>query len=100
MAVRVRTELIDIGAWAILFGPLRGTPYKLYAAQAGIAGVDLVSFLLTSIPARLIRFAAVTTLCHYVLRALKRFGLHVNSLTILLTAWILFYLVFFLVMPN
>ena len=100
MVTRVHEELNDLGEWAILFGPLRGTPYKLYAAQAANAGINLFSFLLISIPARLVRFIAVTTFCHYALQALKRLGLRVNSLTILLTAWTLFYLAFFLVMPN
>lgn len=100
MVVRVHEELNDHGGLAIFFGPLSGTPYKLYAAQAADAGINLLPFLWISIPARFIRFVAVTTFCHYALRALKRLGLHVNSLTILLTAWSAFYIVFFAIMPN
>ncbi|HEV8720751.1 MAG TPA: hypothetical protein VGW77_08945 [Candidatus Binatia bacterium] len=44
MIGRVRTELIDRGAWAILFGPVSGTPYKLYAAQAADAGISFWLF--------------------------------------------------------
>lgn len=100
MITRVREDLNNLGGWAILFGPLSGTPYKLYAAQAAEAGFPLFWFLLISIPARLVRFMAVTTICHYALRALKHLGFRVKPLTILLTAWTLFYVAFFLLMPN
>ncbi len=100
MITRVREDLNHFGEWAIIFGPLSGTPYKLYAAQAAPAGFPFFWFLLVSIPARLIRFVAVTTICHYALRGLKHLGVRAQPLTILLTSWTLVYVAFFLVMPN
>ncbi len=47
------------GLAAVLTGPLRGTPYKIYAAQAGEQGLPFLYFLLLTIPARLERFFPV-----------------------------------------
>lgn len=60
MVARVAMELADHGAGAIFIGPLTGTPYKLYAAQAADAGIGLAVFILMSMPARGIRFVLVT----------------------------------------
>ena len=43
------------GAWAVLYGPLRGIPYKVYAVTAP-PHIGLATFLLLTIPARLWRF--------------------------------------------
>ncbi len=43
------------GAWAVIYGPLRGIPYKVYAVTAP-RYMDLTHFLLLTIPARLWRF--------------------------------------------
>jgi membrane protein YqaA with SNARE-associated domain len=62
MVEDVGKEIRDVGAWAVFIGPVTGTPYKLYAVQAGALGLSLPAFLLASAAARLGRFAAVTSL--------------------------------------
>src|SRR5207249_2141890 len=61
---QVRTR----GVAALFLGPITGTPYKIYAVQAGAVHIDLPIFLLVSMPARLIRFMLITGLavviCH------------------------------------
>jgi membrane protein YqaA with SNARE-associated domain len=52
----VRLQLQAGGLFAILLGPLRGTPYKIYAAEWGALGRSFAGFLLISIPARYPRF--------------------------------------------
>jgi membrane protein YqaA with SNARE-associated domain len=47
------------GLTAVLWGPFLGTPYKIYAAQAGAQSLPLLSFVLMTIPARLQRFIPV-----------------------------------------
>jgi membrane protein YqaA with SNARE-associated domain len=47
------------GLVTILTGPLKGTPYKIYAAQAGEQAFSFLSFLLMTIPARLERFIPI-----------------------------------------
>ena len=55
VAENMRTD----GLVTILTGPLKGTPYKIYAAQAGEQAFSFLSFLLMTIPARLERFIPV-----------------------------------------
>ena len=46
----------------MLSGPVRGTPYKIYAAQAGEHSLPFLYFLLMTILARLERFIPVVLL--------------------------------------
>jgi membrane protein YqaA with SNARE-associated domain len=52
-----QTRALGIGA--VLVGPARGTPYKIYASEWGRTGGALLPFLLASLPARLPRFLIV-----------------------------------------
>ncbi|MDO4919011.1 hypothetical protein [Kocuria sp.] len=56
----VERELAEQGFTAVLRGPLRGTPYKIYARTAGLRGDSLPRFLAWSVPARAPRFLVVT----------------------------------------
>lgn len=58
----VQAQVQQEGLSAVLLGPLRGTPYKLYALEAAVQHYPLLPFLLISIPARLVRFLLVTLL--------------------------------------
>jgi membrane protein YqaA with SNARE-associated domain len=58
----VGAQLRAQGVAAVFLGPIRGTPYKVYAVQAGVLAINLPLFLAVSLPARLIRFLLVTTL--------------------------------------
>jgi len=55
----VAVQTGELGLVAVLTGPLRGTPYKIYAAQWGAVGGSLGLFLLASVVARLPRFLLV-----------------------------------------
>lgn len=96
----VAIEMQDKGIWAILLGPLTGTPYKIYAAQAANTGISIWAFMLISIPARLLRFMLNTVLCHYLARIVNRAGVTTPSLYLLLGGWVLFYSVYFSLMPG
>jgi uncharacterized membrane protein YdjX (TVP38/TMEM64 family) len=84
----------------MMLGIFSGTPYKLYAVQAANAGIEFWVFSLASVPTRLIRFVSVTILCHYFARLWHWLGLSANPMTVILLGWTLFYLIFFLIMPN
>jgi membrane protein YqaA with SNARE-associated domain len=58
LLARVDASIEARGLWDLLLGPLRGVPYKIYAVAWGARGGDLAAFLLVSIPARWLRFAA------------------------------------------
>lgn len=60
MVRRVEDEVRTHGFPALFLGPLTGTPYKIYAVQAGRAGWSMPTFLLVSVPARLFRFALMS----------------------------------------
>jgi membrane protein YqaA with SNARE-associated domain len=62
MLERVRGELLGRGWLAVALGPASGTPYKLYAARSGELGMALGGLLLVTVPARLLRFAALSLL--------------------------------------
>lgn len=100
MIVKVSVDLSRHGAWSILTGPLSGTPYKVYAAQAATSGIGLWSFLLISIPARLLRFVLVTAICHYALKFIGRSDKDRQSLWLLISGWILFYSLYFTAMAG
>jgi membrane protein YqaA with SNARE-associated domain len=55
----VATQLRTNGLSTMLTGPLKGTPYKIYAAQAGEQSLPFLPFLFMTIPARLERFFPV-----------------------------------------
>jgi membrane protein YqaA with SNARE-associated domain len=60
---RVARQIEERGpAAAVLLGGVSGTPYKIYAVEAGRLGVGNGRFLLASAPARLCRFLAVSLL--------------------------------------
>jgi membrane protein DedA with SNARE-associated domain len=63
MLTKVEHDLEKNGLLAIILGPTKGIPYKIYATYAASSGISYLSFLLVSIPARGIRFilASVTT---------------------------------------
>ena len=95
MIDRVNEDLAHHGVWSVFLGPITGTPYKVYAAQAAAAGVGLWLFLLISIPARLLRFVLVTVTCHYVMKFTGCSGRDKLSLFLIIVFWIIFYIFYF-----
>ena len=58
----VNGQIAAEGWLAVLLGPVRGTPYKIYAIEWGAAHGSLLTFLAVSVPARYIRFLGSTLL--------------------------------------
>jgi hypothetical protein len=52
----VDRQLEATGLLAVLLGPSKGIPYKIYAVEWGARTGDFLAFMLISIPARYIRF--------------------------------------------
>src|SRR5262245_38629408 len=85
---------------ATLLGTLSFTPFKLYAVLAPQTGVPLPAFAPAAIAARLPRFLAVSIAAALIGRRLEpRVGAR-TLVRALLGAWLLFYTVFFALMPN
>jgi membrane protein YqaA with SNARE-associated domain len=84
------------GLVTILTGPLKGTPYKIYAAQAGEQAVSFLSFLLMTIPARLERFFPVVLVFRGIGRWFQTFSRKHTTLVVLsyTLLWCMIYFVF------
>jgi hypothetical protein len=92
----VEEEMRERGPASMLLGPVRGTPYKIYALTAGIQEQPLVAVLLWTIPARGARFvliAVVATLYAWLIRRITlRMGWLLGPY---LLAWTAFYAGYF-----
>jgi len=94
---RVQAQLSAHGLLAVLIGPTEGIPYKIYATEWGIRGGNLPAFLLTTIPARGIRFLISALLANGIAKAIQPWTKRRASIemTILTVFWILFYIFYF-----
>jgi hypothetical protein len=101
-AMAVRAADAMAGNWfaATLLGPLSSTPFKLYAILAPHAGASVPAFALAGILARLPRFLVVSIGVALISGALERWLSERQRLWLLAGAWLLFYAVFFALMPN
>ena len=75
MVERVEEVMREHGPASMMLGPVRGTPYKIYARTAGTQGQPLCAVLLWTIPARGTRFvlvAAVAGLYGWLVRRITR----------------------------
>lgn len=100
MALRAETAMREHWFWATFLGPLTSTPYKLYAILAPHLAVNLPAFALASIAARLPRFLIVSVGAGLIARRLRPWLGERRVYWLLGGAWIVFYLVFFALMPN
>jgi hypothetical protein len=96
----VRQQFADSGIAGLILGPLRGTPYKIYAVEAADLGHGLAIFLAVSIPARLIRFVLVTIVAGAVSWTLRRRVSLRTVQSIHVLFWTVFYVWFFTVMAD
>lgn len=95
MIDRVAGQLHEYGLVAIVTGPVKGIPYKIYALQSANAQIGLLAFLAVSVPARLIRFLISIFSAHYTLKAINKLWPAINKITILLIFWTAFYIFYF-----
>ena len=84
---QVKEQMDARGLVAILLGPLRGTPYKIYAVQWGAMHASFAGFLLISIPARYLRFLASVLIAPAARRVVRPWALA--------CAWAAFYALYF-----
>ena len=98
MIAEVRAKISDTGIVVLFEGPLIGVPYKIYALEAADLGIGLWTFLALSIPARLIRFVAVTVIIGVIGQLLqRRFSLS-NVRVTHVACWSCFYIWYFWIM--
>ena len=100
MLDRVSRQVGSQGFLAVMLGPLYGTPYKLYAAEAGRRRMSLAGLLLVTIPARLLRFVAVTLLAAWLAHGVAPAVPRAAQFTAWALAWVAFYAWYFRVMRR
>jgi membrane protein YqaA with SNARE-associated domain len=100
LIAQVAEQLQSLGGLGVVLGGFTGTPYKLYAAQAASAGMDLAPFLAASVLARGLRFVLVALVVALIARVLQpRLGASATQ-RVLIVFWILFYGWYWSRMPN
>ena len=100
MIAAVRADLVEHGTIALFTGPIRGVPYKIYAAEWGALGGGLAGFLLQSVPARLLRFLLVAAIARVVRRCvLGRLSLR-GCRVVHVAIWVVFYAWYFHAMRD
>ena len=91
---KVRSDIEKKGVAAMLFGPMLGIPYKIYAAFAHEVSTIIV-FLVISIPARVIRFIVVTLITPQWFKWLLPDESCKDQVWIVLVLWGIFYVGYF-----
>jgi len=100
MIERVRSSLASSGTLALFLGPLTGTPYKIYAVASGNLELGLPAFLLVSVPARGLRFAALVLGTSWASTGrFSKWSLG-KKRSLLALLWVVFYAAYFAVHPG
>jgi membrane protein YqaA with SNARE-associated domain len=90
------------GAWPskLFVGAVSGVPYKIYAVEAGAAGINLIAFLGVSAAARFARFAGTIIITELGRRILAGMGQARWAHAVLSGFWLCLYAAYFWFMPN
>ena len=80
--------------WAMFTGAFTGVPYKIFAIQAPSAELSLLTFILLSISARLLRFAVVTVAINMLAKVIRPYVSQCSLLIIFFSGWTVFYMFF------
>ena len=100
MVERARSSLAAGPLDALLAGAFSGIPYKVFAGTAASAGISAPSLLLLTIPARAARFLVAVAVTVLVDRGILRGLTELARRRILVGFWLVFYAVYFFVMPH
>ena len=97
LLTRVTGQISERGLLALLLGPLKGIPYKIYAVEWGARRGTFIGFLLISVPARYVRFFLAALAARVIARLIQPLTHHhaVIEIPILAAIWITFYTFYF-----
>ena len=94
MLGHVQTTMSQNPLISLISGPIFGVPYKLFASVAPNY-VEYTTFIIFTIPARLLRFIIVTCLAYYLSHQLFSYLNEKLKTIIWLIIWILVYVIYF-----
>jgi membrane protein YqaA with SNARE-associated domain len=93
----VEAQVRDRGLIAMMLGPIKGIPYKIYAVEWGARRGSFTDFLMVSIPARGVRFLLTAVAARIIARILEPLTRHRARTEMVLLAlfWIVLYSFYF-----
>lgn len=95
MIDEVGRQVADHGAQRVFLGPLRGIPYKIYAAQWGWQHLSPTTLVLITISARAIRFVLTSAIASFAATGLRK-RIQERSITAIhVIVWTAFYVMYF-----
>ena len=97
LLTRVSGQINESGLLALLLGPLKGIPYKIYAVDWGARRGTFIGFLLISVPARYVRFFLAALAARVIARLIQPLTHNsaVIEISILIAIWTAFYTFYF-----
>jgi uncharacterized protein YqgC (DUF456 family) len=99
MLAEIEAALDEGGTRVMIPGAFVGRPYKAYAIQSPAVGITWLSFLLATVPARLIRFLLAVAVTVGIAKLLDRWPL-ARKRAALAAFWVTLYILFWSLMPN
>src|SRR5699024_3217524 len=101
MVANVERQLDEQGWSALVLGPTRGVPYEIYARTLAHGNASFGRFMALSVPARMVRFLAVTGGVAGLGKLADRLGLGTKAKSaVFLGGWASFYTWYFLFGPG
>lgn len=94
------SDMAAAPATTMLSGAFSGVPYKLFAAAAPHAGVALMPFLAWTVPARLARYMLLIFVFAAIAAGAGLIMSRRRQMQLALGGWVLFYALFWSLMPN
>ncbi len=94
MVHEVSSSLQKEGLSAMIWGPAKGIPYKLYAEQAGALGLPYLQFVWLTLPARMIRYVVTCVGFHFIAKGLRELWGERVLPWIWLLFWIMNYVIY------
>ncbi len=97
LLTRVTGQISASGLLALLLGPIKGIPYKIYAVEWGARRASFIGFLVMSVPARYVRFFLAALAARGIARLIRPLTHHraVIEVFILAVIWVTFYSFYF-----
>jgi membrane protein YqaA with SNARE-associated domain len=96
----VKSSLSSDGLIAMILGPAKGIPYKIYAITAASTGISFFAFFLASIPARFGRFFLVTLISWLIgTYLLQKWSLK-QKYIVWAIVWLIIYVIYFWNNPS
>lgn len=95
----VEQSFTETGVIAMIIGPIRGIPYKIFAVFAPKMGIRFITFVLASIPARFTRFFLTSLIAWLLANVLfEQLPMWIKY-SVWAIVWLIVYVIYFSIHP-